>query len=303
LTLPPGARGAVRVGGGNVNDAYSVVMADGRRAFVKTRASVAAGEYRAEAAGLRWLSEPGALRTPAVHAVHEQYLALQWIEQGQLSDAGAEELGRGLALTHAAGCPWFGAPPQARGDSAAGSAGEGGAPVARLGGLELPNDRCASWPEFYARCRLLPLARAARDGGAISPQGAGAVRSLCDRLEDLAGPAEPPARLHGDLWWGNVMADSRGRPWLIDPWAYGGHREVDLAMLALFGGGPARVLDAYREQGAAGRGLGAAREPLPAAGAAVARCAVRGLLRSVRAARGGALRRLSGPRAAERQAG
>ncbi len=70
---------------------------------------------------------------------------------------------------------------------------------------------------------------------------------MCERIEELAGPPEPPARLHGDLWWGNVLADSEGRPWLIDPSAYGGHREIDLAMLKLFGSSRGRVFDAYDE--------------------------------------------------------
>jgi fructosamine-3-kinase len=61
-----------------------------------------------------------------------------------------------------------------------------------------------------------------------------------------AGPA-PFRRLHGDLWSGNVHAGADGRAWLVDPVAYGGHREVDLAMLRLFGGPSRRVLDAYDE--------------------------------------------------------
>jgi len=56
-----------------------------------------------------------------------------------------------------------------------------------------------------------------------------------EQVEELAGPAEPPARLHGDLWAGNVHAGFDGRLWLLDPAAHGGHRETDLAMLALFG--------------------------------------------------------------------
>jgi len=66
-------------------------------------------------------------------------------------------------------------------------------------------------------------------------------------MAELAGPDEPPARLHGDLWSGNVHAGADGRAWLVDPVAYGGHREVDLAMLRLFGGPSRRVLDAYDE--------------------------------------------------------
>ena len=236
MTLPPGSSAAVAVGGGNINAGYRVLLADGAQAFVKTRADVHAGEYEAEAAGLDWLREPGALRTPRVLDRGEGYLALEWIEQGHLSAQGAEELGRGLALTHAAGAPGFGAAPGSR------------AGAARLGSVSLPNEPCASWPQFYAQRRLLPLARMAAARGALSARGERAVARTCERLGELAGPAERPARLHGDLWWGNVLAGADGRAWLIDPWAYGGHREVDLAMLTLFAGAPARVLDAYREQ-------------------------------------------------------
>ena len=63
----------------------------------------------------------------------------------------------------------------------------------------------------------------------------------------VEAPVEPVARLHGDLWSGNVLADRSGRPWLIDPAAYGGHREMDLAMLDLFGSIPARTAAAYHE--------------------------------------------------------
>ena len=70
---------------------------------------------------------------------------------------------------------------------------------------------------------------------------------MCERIADLAGPAEPPARLHGDLWGGNVLAGADGRARLIDPAAYGGHREVDLAMLRLFGAPSQRVFAAYDE--------------------------------------------------------
>jgi fructosamine-3-kinase len=73
------------------------------------------------------------------------------------------------------------------------------------------------------------------------------VEAVCERLPELAGLAEPPARVHGDLWTGNVMVDASGRPWLIDPSAYGGHREVDLAMLRLFGVPSEWVFDAYEE--------------------------------------------------------
>ena len=60
------------------------------------------------------------------------------------------------------------------------------------------------------------------------------------------GPDEPPSRLHGDLWWGNVAATA-SEPVILDPAVYGGHREIDLAMLALFGGLPEALIEAYEE--------------------------------------------------------
>jgi fructosamine-3-kinase len=278
VSLPPGATALRRVGGGDINEAWCVTLPNGCDAFVKTRRNAAPGEYASEARGLRWLAEPGALRTPRVLEVAPDYLVLEWVQPGYLSAEGAQELGRGLALTHAAGAPVFGDPGAAApaGRPQSGGAGEGEAPTAEhllsggageaapaghsqsggageaatssFGSLRLPNDPTPDWPSFYAQRRLLPLAREAREGGTLSQAGARAVERVCERLPQLSGPPEPPARLHGDLWSGNVMADDvEGRPLLIDPSAYGGHREVDLAMLRLFGAPSERVFAAYAE--------------------------------------------------------
>lgn len=233
MSLPAGARDAVRVGGGDINEAWRVTLASGETAFVKTRGDAAEGEYEREAAGLGWLAEPGALQVPRVLDVGRDYLALQWIEHGSLTSAGAEELGCGLAKLHCEGAPCFGDP------------GLGGS--AFVGSLRLPNEPLPDWPSFYAQRRLLPALEAARGRGAISSSGTSAVQAVCERIAELCGPPEPPARLHGDLWSGNVLADTTGRPWLIDPTVYGGHREMDLAMLRLFGAPSPDVFDAYEE--------------------------------------------------------
>jgi fructosamine-3-kinase len=264
VSLPPGATDVRRVGGGDINAAWHVTLADGGEAFVKTRTDASPGEYAAEAAGLRWLAEPGALRTPRVIDLGEDYLALEWIEPGRLDTAGVEELGRGLAATHAAGGAGFGDPrygdsgvvgsgssslggPGEESSTDPGPGGSGAAAPSQFGSLRLPNEPTADWPSFYAERRLRPLAAIARERGALPDAGIRAVERVCERIPELAGPPEPPARLHGDLWGGNVMADASGRPWLIDPSAYGGHREVDLAMLRLFGAPSERVFDAYAE--------------------------------------------------------
>ena len=52
MSLPPGATDARRVGGGDINEAWRVTLADGTNAFVKTRADAGPGEYLAEADGI-----------------------------------------------------------------------------------------------------------------------------------------------------------------------------------------------------------------------------------------------------------
>lgn len=251
--LGRGIASAAPLGGGDINEAWALQLEGGGRAFLKSRADAPEDEFGAEAAGLRWLAEPGGLPVPEVLAVVDEGdtsgLVLEWVEPGRLGGAGEEELGRGLATIHRAGADGFNALPP-------------GSPRERLrfGGVEVPVeagcrethprgrelDTELSWPSVYAR-RLATLSLAARDRGAITPRCERAVERVIERMDSFAGPPEPPARIHGDLWSGNVLAGADGRPWLIDPAAHGAHREMDLAMLDLFGTVTRRTVDAYAE--------------------------------------------------------
>jgi fructosamine-3-kinase len=234
------------VAGGDLNDALRVELADGRSVFVKTRAGAAAGEFASEGAGLRWLGEPaGGPRFPDALGAGDDppFLALAWIDGGSRAPDFDERLGRALAHMHAAGAAGFGAIAPGTPD-AAGHA----RPPMRLGPVVLPNDPAVDIAGFLADRRLRPLAAQADAAGALPSRTRAEIDELCDgRLAELLGPPEPPARIHGDLWSGNVMCDAGGAPVLIDPAAHGGHRETDLAMLELFGSRSSRLLAAYDE--------------------------------------------------------
>jgi fructosamine-3-kinase len=233
------------VAGGDICRAFRVALADGREVFAKTLAGPPPGFFAAEADGLAWLAEAGA-PVPEVLGHGEDWLALVWIEAGRWSAESEEDAGRAVAALHCAGAPTFGHHRDGY-----------------VGTVPVDNRPAADWPTFWAERRLRPLARRLADGGQLDPAGADAIDRLCARLPDradLTGPPEPPARIHGDLWSGNLLAGVDGGAWLVDPSAHGGHRETDLAMLALFGGLSDRFVAAYSEVAPLGDGW---RQRLP----------------------------------------
>ena len=223
-----------------------ITLSGGRRAFAKAHAAPdqgtgpgqdAAGSaevaaaFAAEANGLRWLAEAAAVPVPEVLAVGPQALVISMIPPGPATPEAAFQFGTDLARLHAAGADGFGAPWPGF-----------------IASLPLDNTPdAADWPQWYAHRRLLPFLTRAVDAGALRSEDARLVEAVIDRIGSLAGPAEPPSRIHGDCWAGNVLW-SGGRGWLIDPAAHGGHRETDLAMLALFGApGLDRILAGYND--------------------------------------------------------
>jgi fructosamine-3-kinase len=238
---------ASRAPGGDINEAFDARLADGRRVFVKTNRRADPRMFACEAHGLEWLREADAVRIPAVLAYSNSdsdsdsyadnttpFLALERIASTARAADFDDQLGRSLAQLHRFGAPAFGF-----------------TEANFIGSLPQDNTACATWAEFYVRRRLEPQLRAAIDAGHAASSRSRWTRDfdrLFARINDLTGPTEPPARLHGDLWGGNVLADENGAPCLIDPAVYGGHREVDLAMLRLFGGASPRCYAAYHEK-------------------------------------------------------
>ncbi|GHB58792.1 fructosamine kinase [Streptomyces viridiviolaceus] len=227
--------GRAATGERRLSGALTEVTLDGGLTVMVKRGD-GAGAVRAEAAGLRWLADAGAVRLPAVHGDDERWLVVDLVAQGPPSARAAVRFGRDLAALHGAGAPAFGAPPP------------GGPRDAYIGRAPMRNATGSDWPRWYAEHRVLPYLRRAVDAGTVRAAEATDVERVCERLPELAGPAEPPARLHGDLWNGNVLWGADGQVRLIDPAAHGGHRETDLAMLRLFGCPHLEaVLDGYRQ--------------------------------------------------------
>ena len=219
------------VAGGDICTSTRLRLTDGRNAIIKTRPHAPDGMFAREAEGLQWLAEAGGARVPDLLAVADDCVILSWVEHGKPTADAAERFGRDLAETHRAGAPGFGA-----------------AIDGYIGLAPLPNRTLPTWPEFFASRRVMPYLRAAVDRQALTPAEAETIEAAVRRIHDFAGDNEAPARIHGDLWSGNIVWGGDGNIWLIDPAAHGGHRETDLAMLALFGAPHLqRMLDSYAE--------------------------------------------------------
>lgn len=195
---------------------------DGRSIFRKDLHGAPDGFFAAEAAGLAWLAEAGGVRTARVVKVEAEAIELERLETMAPDRATARAFGAALAVTHDAGAPAFGSPPP-------------GITALFIGARPQPAAAEESWGAFYARDRVLPFLPPALTAGWLTEDEADVVRAACAAI--AAGTFDdddPPARLHGDLWQGNVLWTPDGVV-LIDPAAHGGHRETDLAMLDLFG--------------------------------------------------------------------
>lgn len=217
-----GAHGLEPIAGGDICRAYRVQTPHATY-FVKTPLRPDEHMLPVEAAGLRSLAEVVPGLTPAVIHADPQWLVLEWVD-AQAPDADrAADLGRRLARLHAVGAGSFGTGPE----------------YGRIGSLPMPDGEFGSWPQMYAELRIRPLA------GPELPMSTALADALLAE-PDWVGPPEPASLLHGDLWSGNVLWSHPAR--LVDPACHVGHRETDLAMLALFGAPHlGTIMDAYQE--------------------------------------------------------
>lgn len=235
------------VSGGDIHRARRITSEQGESLFLKSNDHAPLHLFEREAEGLAWLAETKTLRVPRVLGVGRSlrpngpgWLLLEWIPPSPKTNRTDEALGAGLAQLHAFEQHSLSAPADNF-----------------IGPLPQSNRRRVTWTEFYFEERLLPLLDRALTRGIAPARWRARFARLGGALPSLVG--EPVlSRLHGDLWAGNVLTGPGGTPYLIDPACSVGHREVDLAMMQLFGGFSPRVFAAYdaifpRDRGAEDR--------------------------------------------------
>lgn len=225
------------VAGGDLCTCTRLRLGDGTTALIKTHPAAPDGFFTAEARGLKSLAEgvpdpeTSGLAVPELMAHDHDCIILRWVEPGKPSVDAATAFGRGLARLHGSET-----------GTTYGADHDG-----FIGPLPMMNTPSEQWPEFLLSRRVLPYLKVARDRAAVSPEDAEIIERAANRAGEIV-PTEGPARLHGDLWNGNVLWGMDGKVSIIDPAAYAGHREMDLAMLTLFGlPHLPRVLGAYSE--------------------------------------------------------
>ena len=221
------------INGGDVCMAYKGYLQDGSYIFIKChdRTELLA----TEAEGLRWLKGTQTIFTPEIICFSDidapkGFLVLEWIESSSASLPDWENLGYALAALHRVTSIEFG---WHRNNF--------------LGTLTQSNLHGSNWGEFFAKQRILPLLNRAEKEKKISPELSRRLNNMLGDIDTLLPTQEPPCAIHGDLWSGNHLFTEFGEPYFIDPAPYWGNREMDLAMMELFGGFHPRVFAAYNE--------------------------------------------------------
>ncbi|MBD3617332.1 MAG: fructosamine kinase family protein [Gracilimonas sp.] len=219
------------VHGGDINHAVKLTLDTGDPVFVKWNENAPENMFLVEARGLELLSSAGAgLQIPAVRVTSDNFLVLQWIEEGGGRQNSAYDFGNGLAKVHKSTTNYFGLDHNNF-----------------IGRLPQSNTKHATWPDFFALERIEPQIKMGVESNKLTRSVLRDVEALYKKLGSIF-PSEKPALLHGDLWSGNYMFTKTGVASIYDPAVYYGHREMDIAMTRLFGGFSANFYEGYNDE-------------------------------------------------------
>lgn len=215
--------------GGDINMVYRLETDKGEFVVKCNDAQAFPGMFEAEHRGLELLRDSNSFIVPKV-TTHNQvddtaYLLMEYLPSGNKTDVFWRSFGEKLAQLHKTTSSTFGLDHDNY-----------------IGSLEQYNGAYNSAAEFYILQRLEPQFSLAEDNGFFFSR----LEAFYTRISSEI-PEEPSALVHGDLWNGNYMVSSNGSPVLIDPAVAFASREMDLAMMQLFGGFPAEVFEIYNE--------------------------------------------------------
>lgn len=230
-----------RVFGGDINEAYRLTLQDGTHIFMKSNKKENVSFFEVEAVGLSAIASTNTIGTPHIICYGTDddkggysFLLMEFIYgKNRIADYW-EILGQQLAAMHQANTLDF-----------VNQGKFGFIHDNYIGARSQKNTANDSWIAFFRDCRLIPQFHRASDYFESADKKK--INKLLEKLDDILIEPVKPSILHGDLWSGNVISGNDGRAWLIDPAAYVGHAEADIAMTELFGGFPAMFYDAYKE--------------------------------------------------------
>ena len=222
-----------RVSGGDINRAYRLDLSNGERVFLKSNRAGLLDMFSVEARGLEALRATGTIGVPEPLAVgtdrNDAFLIMEYLSPAPRRADYWEAFGRELAALHRAKCgPRFGFPTDNY-----------------IGSTPQKNEPMDSWAAFFRERRLIPQMKLA--WGLIDERTRRNLTRITERIDNLLLEPPFPSLIHGDLWSGNAVCGPDGKAWILDPAAYVGHFEAELAMTELFGGFPERFYRAYNE--------------------------------------------------------
>jgi fructosamine-3-kinase len=219
--------------GGDINAVYKINSNEGVFCVKQNDRSRFPNMLQKEAHGLEELAGNSLFQVPKVIGTYEddtsQYLVLDFIESGVKSASFWKDFGIQLAQMHQQTSDLFGWQEDNY-----------------IGSLHQSNTTHDNWSSFYATERIMPQVKMAFDANKVDLDFIKMAERLCSKFDSLF-PKEPSSLLHGDLWSGNFMVSSNGKPVLIDPAVYYGHREMDLGMMQLFGWFSEELFDYYHQ--------------------------------------------------------
>ncbi len=227
--------------GGDINEAGVLHLTDGNSVFIKSNSIANKGFFDAEEEGIRAIEQTNTVSVPHLickgidRSKNCSFLMMDVIRQGSISGKTFTEFGYAFADMHMADTSEF-----------VENGRFGFLHDNYIGASVQVNTPKENWIDFFRECRLEVQFRMAERA-----LGSGMMKSairLLDRLDDVLTEPSKPSLLHGDMWGGNYMINSYGRGVLIDPAAYVGHPEADMAMTEMFRPMPTEFYKAYYEK-------------------------------------------------------